>query len=157
MEIVFVALVVVVVIVVVLGLRLALRAMRPQVPENPAPSTTAVPVIRSALRTLSPEAAAEISRLIAVGRRIEAIKVYREHTSVGLKEAKDAVEAWPASSVPYAPSVPAPIAGRMLSASVSAEIDGLLAVGRKIEAIKVYREHTGVGLKEAKDAVEAWR
>lgn len=26
--------------------------------------------------------------------------------------------------------------------------------GRKIEAIKIYREATGVGLKEAKDAVE---
>jgi large subunit ribosomal protein L7/L12 len=31
----------------------------------------------------------------------------------------------------------------------------LLAAGQKIEAIKLYREHTGVGLKEAKDAVEA--
>lgn len=27
---------------------------------------------------------------------------------------------------------------------------------RKIEAIKVYREETGVGLKEAKDAIEEW-
>jgi ribosomal protein L7/L12 len=30
-----------------------------------------------------------------------------------------------------------------------------LAVGRKIEAIKLYRQATGAGLKEAKDAVEA--
>jgi len=29
-----------------------------------------------------------------------------------------------------------------------------LLAGRKIQAIKVYREATGVGLKEAKDAVE---
>lgn len=28
---------------------------------------------------------------------------------------------------------------------------------RKIEAIKAYREETGAGLKEAKDAVEKWR
>ena len=28
--------------------------------------------------------------------------------------------------------------------------------GSKIEAIKVYREQTGAGLAEAKDAVEAW-
>jgi ribosomal protein L7/L12 len=27
---------------------------------------------------------------------------------------------------------------------------------RKIEAIKVYREETGAGLKEAKEVVEAW-
>lgn len=30
----------------------------------------------------------------------------------------------------------------------------LLFSGRKIEAIKLYREVTGIGLKEAKDAVE---
>ena len=34
------------------------------------------------------------------------------------------------------------------------ELLGLLQAGRKIEAIKVYREFTGKGLKEAKDAVE---
>ncbi len=28
--------------------------------------------------------------------------------------------------------------------------------GEKIEAIKILRERTGMGLKEAKDAVEAW-
>lgn len=35
------------------------------------------------------------------------------------------------------------------------EVRSLLRRGQKIGAIKVYREHTGVGLKEAKDAVEA--
>ncbi len=38
-----------------------------------------------------------------------------------------------------------------------AEIDALLRRGRKIEAIKVYRELTGVGLKEAKNAVDAFQ
>lgn len=32
----------------------------------------------------------------------------------------------------------------------------LLKQGRKIEAIKVVREETGLGLKEAKDLVESW-
>lgn len=32
-----------------------------------------------------------------------------------------------------------------------------IAEGRKIMAIKMYREATGVGLKEAKDAVELWQ
>lgn len=36
-----------------------------------------------------------------------------------------------------------------------AEVRALLERNRKIEAIKLYREHTGLGLKEAKDAVEA--
>lgn len=35
------------------------------------------------------------------------------------------------------------------------EVRVLLRAGRKIEAIKRYREVTGVGLREAKDAVEA--
>ena len=34
-------------------------------------------------------------------------------------------------------------------------IEQMLRGGNKIEAIKIYREKTGVGLKEAKDAVEA--
>ncbi len=35
------------------------------------------------------------------------------------------------------------------------EVHSLAAAGRKIEAIKLYREVTGLGLKEAKDAVDA--
>jgi hypothetical protein len=34
------------------------------------------------------------------------------------------------------------------------DIKALLRQGLKIQAIKVYREHTGMGLKESKDAVE---
>ncbi|MCG8590243.1 MAG: hypothetical protein MJE66_13205 [Proteobacteria bacterium] len=34
-------------------------------------------------------------------------------------------------------------------------IEDLLLRGRKIEAIKLYREEHGVGLREAKEAVEA--
>ncbi len=35
------------------------------------------------------------------------------------------------------------------------EITSALAAGRKIEAIKIYREATGKGLKEAKDFIDA--
>jgi len=35
------------------------------------------------------------------------------------------------------------------------EVHRLMGERRKIEAIKLYRETTGVGLKEAKEAVEA--
>ena len=34
----------------------------------------------------------ECRRLVAEGKVIEAIKVYREHTGAGLKEAKDAID-----------------------------------------------------------------
>lgn len=36
-----------------------------------------------------------------------------------------------------------------------ADVRALKSGGKMIHAIKVYREHTGVGLREAKDAVEA--
>jgi ribosomal protein L7/L12 len=35
------------------------------------------------------------------------------------------------------------------------QLDAMLFAGQKISAIKLYREWTNVGLKEAKDAVEA--
>lgn len=41
---------------------------------------------------LSDEARSEIETLLAGKRKIEAIKEYREHCNVGLKEAKEAVE-----------------------------------------------------------------
>ena len=37
----------------------------------------------------------------------------------------------------------------------SQQVQDLIRRGNKIEAIKVYREQTGLGLREAKDAVEA--
>ena len=42
-----------------------------------------------------------------------------------------------------------------LPEGIEAELLAVLESGRKIEAIKLYRERTGAGLKEAKDAVEA--
>lgn len=38
---------------------------------------------------------------------------------------------------------------------VSAEVRQLVLEGKKIQAIKVHRDQTGLGLKEAKDDVEA--
>jgi hypothetical protein len=50
-----------------------------------------------------------------------------------------------------------PACGRELGASGDAprhEVEQLVAAGQKIAAIKAYRLATGVGLKEAKEAVE---
>ena len=51
------------------------------------------------------------------------------------------------------------VSGRAAPATTAAEpwmaeVQALRSAGRTIHAIKVYREHTGVGLKQAKDAVE---
>lgn len=50
--------------------------------------------------------------------------------------------------------VPVPELGA--SSGLSAGVRQLADDGRKIEAIKLHREETGLGLKEAKDAVEAY-
>jgi len=52
------------------------------------------------------------------------------------------------------PSLSAPAIGG-LSADVLARVQGLKRDGKKIQAIKVYREATGLDLKEAKAAVDA--
>ncbi|MFG1792444.1 ribosomal protein L7/L12 [Nocardia sp. NPDC049149] len=56
-------------------------------------------------------------------------------------------------ALPVVPIKPAPAAAHSGAGSF-AEVDELMAQGKKIQAIKRYRELTGAGLKEAKDAVE---
>lgn len=61
------------------------------------------------------------------------------------------------SGVPY--GAPSPVQGTDPQPGPlpdwTAEVRALKESGNVIQAIKVYRERTGVGLKEAKDAVEA--
>jgi ribosomal protein L7/L12 len=90
---------------------------------------------------------AELLDLLADGRKIEAIKRLREATGMGLAEAKAAVDRLEqGSNLPSPPPVD-PVLER--------ELVSQLEQGRKIWAIKIYREATGARLKEAKDAVEA--
>ncbi len=84
------------------------------------------------------------------GNTVEAIKLLRQSTGLGLKEAKDAIDdhllgrsaaITPAASVgAFPPSV----------------VDALHR-GNKVEAIKLLRQHSRLGLKEAKDAVDAYQ
>lgn len=106
----------------------------------------------------------DIEALVAARQKINAIKEFRALTGVGLKEAKDAVEhfeahgQWPPGSAGMihgaAPTVtvaPAPPQGpRQL-------IEQLVAQGQIIGAIKELRSRTNWGLKETKDAVDAYR
>jgi len=83
---------------------------------------------------------------------IAAIKLYREQTGSGLAEAKRAVEAIAAGQPVEHRS---PDADGVKPDSLEGQILVLMQSQKKIEAIKIYRQQTGVGLKEAKDAVEA--
>ena len=85
------------------------------------------------------------------GNKIRAIKLYREQTGVGLKEAKDAIDRMALElKTGRLQRRNQPEQGRV----DPDELQRLILAGQKIHAIKYYRQVTGVGLKEAKDAVE---
>lgn len=89
----------------------------------------------------------EIRSLLRQRRTIEAISLYRERVGVGLAAAKGDVERIGRGD--------RPTRNEIVADATENQILELLAAGRKIAAIKLYREQTGRGLKEAKDAVEA--
>ena len=91
----------------------------------------------------------DIKAEIASGKKITAIKLYREATGVGLAEAKQAVELIAAGKPPPSGAAPS------LTVDAMQEVSALITAGRKIDAIKVYRKAVGVDLKDAKDAVDA--
>jgi ribosomal protein L7/L12 len=82
----------------------------------------------------------QVQRLIADGRKISAVKLVRETTGWGLKQAKDFVDDRGETKV------------GLLNPD---ELRSLVAAGRKIQAVKRVREATGWGLKKAKDYVDA--
>jgi len=101
----------------------------------------------------------ELDAALRAGQKIAAIKRYRELYNVGLKDAKDAVEAMlagqPVEHPAPAASEPAAQLQAQLQPQLQPELDRLIAAGQKIMAIKHHRTITGQGLKESKDAVEA--
>jgi large subunit ribosomal protein L7/L12 len=119
----------------------------------------AVPHSSSAPRT------GELTLLDAGPKKIHVIKIVREATGLGLKEAKDLVERTPTvldaalgldleragAVVQYhpggAPQPPEPVVGTSVFLSDAGP--------KKIQVIKVVREASGLGLKEAKDLVES--
>jgi ribosomal protein L7/L12 len=88
----------------------------------------------------------EIQRAIANRRTIEAIKLYRELHGVGLKEAKDAVDAMSRGQAP---------ASRTVHDADEQQVYNALFAGNKIEAIRIWRQISGNGLKESKDFIDA--
>lgn len=99
-----------------------------------------------------PPNAGQLESLVYAGQKIEAIRLYREQTGCGLREAKDAIEAFERgdiASLTFVPPAPPD------AQSIIAQIEAWVQRGNKINAIKVYREYTGVGLKIAKDVIDA--
>jgi ribosomal protein L7/L12 len=50
-----------------------------------------------------------------------------------------------------------PVGGPITGPAMSPDIVALVAAGKPIDAIKLYRQMTGAGLKEAKDVIDGMR
>lgn len=102
----------------------------------------------------------EITWLLQSGQKIQAIKLYREDTGASLADAKAAVERMePALRMSLVPPgdpqmLAAPVMPNNAPDALKREVEALLTQGKKIQAIKLYHEQTGQGLREAKQAVE---
>lgn len=94
----------------------------------------------------------EIMAALERGKKIEAIKLYRQATGSGLVDAKRFIETLQHA---LAPGTESAHPSARLAKEDSDAIVQLLQAGKKIQAIKVYREATGVGLKAARESVEA--
>ena len=100
--------------------------------------------------SLRPDQIQEIHALIHKQQLIGAIKLYREVTGVGLAEAKLAVEEMARDEF----AKPSSEMQRGNDPIMDNKIRSLLARRKKVEAVKIYREEHGIGLKEAKDYVD---
>lgn len=103
-------------------------------------------------RALPPvDAAAGVRDLLDEGRRDEAVELYARFTGVDQYTARDAVDEIEREMR----LSDTPDESGKLTLLERGEIQTLLQQGNKIEAVKRYRELSGLGLKEAKDAVDA--
>ncbi|MGE4542500.1 MAG: hypothetical protein AB7D06_00190 [Pedobacter sp.] len=87
------------------------------------------------------------------GNKIEAIKRLREFRGMGLAEAKQAIETWQKTGAATSSS---PGHGHPQTRSLPEDVVASLLAGNKIEAIKRLRKTQSLGLKDAKNTVEAW-
>jgi ribosomal protein L7/L12 len=87
------------------------------------------------MNELSQEDTNRLTDLILAGQKIEAIKVYRDITGMGLRESKEFIDEFEAQLREANPD--------------------FIFVGQKIAAIKMHKEATGLGLKESKDVIDA--
>lgn len=105
---------------------------------------------------MPPTPPAPVLAALKAGQRIEAIKALREASGLGLKEAKDWIEAWERGADPG--SLPAgdrpPAIDRNAPYQFPAEAIDALRRGDTMGAIKAVHAATGGGLAEAKAMVE---
>lgn len=129
-------------------------------PESSTSTTTPgkTPALNDLLKPDQIKRLGKVGQLARQGRKVEAIKLYREIFGTGLKEATDAIDQLAAgsdiaithTSIQLLQDGP----HTTRNAKDIAEIHRILQNGGKSPAIKRYREIFGTSLEEAKNAVE---
>ncbi len=109
---------------------------------SPLPGAIATPATASP-QGLSLAIERDVRHLILENRKLEAIKLVRQRTGWSLKQAKEYVEQRQERR-----------SSSSLDPQILAATKQLLAENQKIAAIQLIRNHTGWGLKEAKQYVE---
>lgn len=95
----------------------------------------------------------EVKDLLAKGRKIDAIKLVREKTRFSLEAAKEMVETIEKGASPAAHE--RTMAEALQTAhELTPEVQRLVKKGQRLEAVKLIRERTGIGLREAKELVD---
>lgn len=125
----------------------------PEVALGTSAPNVPLPTSANSTPTLTPAVLRELAAIETERGHIEAIKRYRDLFQVGLHEAKEVVDRLARQGAFTAP--PPAATPPALTPALLSELVALVAERRIIEAIKRYREVFSVGLKEAKDAVEA--
>lgn len=101
--------------------------------------------VKPSRSAISAEAVSAIGR----GDLVHAIRLTREQTGLGLKEAKELVET-------HGRDDTHPNTSGGSSSVVATEAVVALQKGKLIDAVKAFRERNGGGLKDAKEAVERY-
>ncbi|MEV0460226.1 ribosomal protein L7/L12 [Catellatospora methionotrophica] len=97
----------------------------------------------------------QVRSLMAQRKKVPAVKLWREATGVSLAEAVRDVDLIAAGGLPSPPAAGLPpTAQRLAGPDLMANASALKHQGRAIEAIKLVRQHTGLGLREAKNIVD---
>ena len=99
---------------------------------------------------LTPNQEKKIHKLLHDKQFIQAVKVYHDATSVGLAEAKERVEEMARNEYAKPPSGVRSFDDPVLEG----KIRSLLSKGKKLEAVKIYRDEYDTSLQDAKNAVE---
>ena len=92
----------------------------------------------------------EVLEALRQGRTVDALKLLRG-TTLGLRDAMQILDAYKRGSLGQV------VTRVTTTGSLPPDVKEALESGNKIEAIKRMREASGVGLKQAKDAVEEHR